>query len=406
MRRSGHFPRVTSGPAHDSPADGLYLDSCVSRDDASLRVLRGFDLVEVDASARERILVRMRGDEPRQYATFLIHDWKNKRVVEWSSSPDEASNYFTGGDLPYGISPAYFKPEVLLHYRANPEQYRVLPDRIECIGAWSLGYYVNDEGQVHAYLCDLAKVPFEEQLRWKASNERPRGGLAKEAFIQDFEGQFVDDYDPLLCLQEILREFPQEDANGSVCDIWTLKATSAECNPEVLGYVVTGGVKEYHDQVLNLAKIVVEGLSAKTINRLSKRTGCRDEPLGTIRQLGRLLDALGVKSSQRDAIVGPLAEVQEQRSKQVAHVGKDEARGDRKEAFRALLEHCESAMSALAGLVRQGTFAEASLPGTSGPPRHRTTRATPSSEAKAKPRARQRQKRPRPQPSVPARQKK
>jgi hypothetical protein len=90
----------------------------------------------------------------------------------------------------------------------------------------------------------------------------------------------------------------------------------------------------------------------------------------------------------------------------VAHVGKDEARGDRKEAFRALLEHCESAMSALAGLVRQGTFAEASLPGTSGPPRHRTTRATPSSEAKAKPRARQRQKRPRPQPSVPARQKK
>src|SRR6266850_1400307 len=67
---------------------------------------------------------KRKGDpNARSYETFKIHDWKNDRLVEWSSAPSELSNYFTKSEKPFEISPAFFNPEVLTKYKADPEKY-------------------------------------------------------------------------------------------------------------------------------------------------------------------------------------------------------------------------------------------------------------------------------------------
>lgn len=47
---------------------------------------------------------------------------------------------------------------------------------ITCRNAWDLPTFdINEAGQVHTYICYLAKLPYEDQLYWKSFNEWPRG---------------------------------------------------------------------------------------------------------------------------------------------------------------------------------------------------------------------------------------
>ena len=54
-------------------------------------------------------------DDPKskRYASFKIIDRKNRELIETSCSPDHIVNYFTESDLPWEISPVFFRPEVL-----------------------------------------------------------------------------------------------------------------------------------------------------------------------------------------------------------------------------------------------------------------------------------------------------
>ena len=60
-----------------------------------------------------------------QYATFIAHDWKNQTVKEISCAPGATANYFIQSDLPFEVSPAFFRPEVLSKYKADSEKYRL-----------------------------------------------------------------------------------------------------------------------------------------------------------------------------------------------------------------------------------------------------------------------------------------
>ena len=101
----------------------------------------------------------------QQYASFKIIDRKNDRRVETSCGPDHIVNYFTASNLPWGISPAFFQPEVLHKYKMDPEKYTIDDRSISCRGAWHLKTYdINEAGQVHTYICYLATLPYEEQL--------------------------------------------------------------------------------------------------------------------------------------------------------------------------------------------------------------------------------------------------
>jgi hypothetical protein len=123
------------------------------------------------------------GREKRQHAEFLAHDWRNKRIIKISTDPNATTNYFEAknNDLPFELSPAFFRPEVLLKYKTDRDKYIVEERSITCRAAWYLrGYDVNSAGQVHAYICDLRNLPYPEQLHWVSFNARPRRKFPKE----------------------------------------------------------------------------------------------------------------------------------------------------------------------------------------------------------------------------------
>ena len=55
-----------------------------------------------------------------EYATFKIFDRKNGVEVEASCAPEFLSNYFQESDLPWEISPAFFRPDVLHRFKSDP----------------------------------------------------------------------------------------------------------------------------------------------------------------------------------------------------------------------------------------------------------------------------------------------
>ena len=76
------------------------------------------------------------GRKSRGYANFITMDWRNGNVVTVSTHPDDTTNYFEaeGNDLPFEVSPAFFRPEVLSKYKADRDKYVVdeLGRRITC----------------------------------------------------------------------------------------------------------------------------------------------------------------------------------------------------------------------------------------------------------------------------------
>ena len=64
-------------------------------------------------------------EENREYASFIIYDFRNKEVVEVSTKPGDTTNYFQAKDnsLPFELSPAFFRPEVLSKYKADRDKY-------------------------------------------------------------------------------------------------------------------------------------------------------------------------------------------------------------------------------------------------------------------------------------------
>lgn len=317
--------------------------------------LRGFQIIRCGIS-REEMIRKLEGKEARQYASFIIWDWKNHQVREWTSDPSELANYFVKSDLPFETSPAFFKPEVLLQYRQDPTRYTIKERHIECRGAWSLRYDINEEGQVHVYIYDLSRLPYEEQLRWKAFNEPPKAGISARALKTDFMAQWDLDYDPLRSLKTALEKFPQQDKAGRPSPIWQMPKLPDTRNLDFLGYVVTESRKEWEDQVMTLAQILVEGLNASYIYRLAEARSCRDLDLKAGKQLAKIMEQSGMSPEDVKAITAPLAELWDLRSSLIAHPGCKLPASDLRKHFRGLVERCDSTVRRLAQLVEEGFF--------------------------------------------------
>ena len=174
---------------------------------------RGVQIVRPMRSQRE-IFSSMRDDwfgrGDKGFVEFIAYDWRNKRVTKISTDPSATSNYFDAKEnsLPFELSPAFFRPEVLLKYKGDRDKYTVGPRDVHCRAAWTLrGYDVNEAGQVHAYICDLGNLPYSEQLHWLSYNEPPKASISERAFISDFKGGFSSNTDPLQGVLSIIRRW-------------------------------------------------------------------------------------------------------------------------------------------------------------------------------------------------------
>lgn len=200
------------------------------------------------------------GDPDRQYASFISRDWRNRRIEEISTHPSATTNYMQANDnsLPFEVSPAFFRPEVLLKYKSDSEKYTVRDRHIYCRGAWYLkDYDVNKAGQVHAYICDLRRLPYQEQLYWKSFNEAPKAGISARAFANDFEARWVMETDPLQELKGIVENWKNSNAS-----FWKL---GHESLIDRVNVPLTSSRDEWSQAFVALSKLLIEGFQISII---------------------------------------------------------------------------------------------------------------------------------------------
>lgn len=85
---------------------------------------------------------RWSGRQQRQHAEFMVWDWRNKCTARISTDPAATTNYFRTREntLPFELSPAFFRPEVLLKYKGDSDKYTIdeRQRNIRCRNAWVL----------------------------------------------------------------------------------------------------------------------------------------------------------------------------------------------------------------------------------------------------------------------------
>ncbi len=303
---------------------------------------RGFQVANISIS-KDKIINNIWGrpvsEKAKQYATFIAYDWKNKRIAEIACDPACLSNYFTKSDLPFEITPAFFKPEVLLKYKSDRAKYQLESRSVGCRGAWHLKTFdVNAAGQVHTYLIYLSQLPYEEQLHWKQYNEKPKAPLSERAITTDFEGQFYQGYDALNSLK-----YKLEKLHRSKVGWWILREEDA---PKIVHYPYTSSRDEWAEEILNLDQLVVEGLDEKWLRKKAKERGRNpDIKLRALKLTEECLIAVGFEEDHAHQLMSPFHEIHNLRSILKGHASGSEAEVARKQAlqeygsFRKHFEH-------------------------------------------------------------------
>ncbi|MEZ5544692.1 MAG: hypothetical protein R3F10_05820 [Lysobacteraceae bacterium] len=282
---------------------------------------RGVQFIEARRSAAdlgEAQLAHRRGD--REYETFLIQDFKHGRLVESSCAPKALASYFhIGSEAPFQTSPVFFRPDVLDRYKADREKYRLTDRTLDCRHAWSLKTYdVNAAGQVHTYIGYLGNLPLAEQRYWKAFNEPPKAPISERAYQSDFEGRWDTHADPLRDLKGTVRHLHDRSLRW-----FRLKQPKLL---EDLNYPLTAAFKPWDDTIIDLTKLVVEGLEHKTLSAVAKAQGRPGDPKwASIRWLREALMAVGTDDARAAELVAPFERLQALRSKLVAHAGGEES---------------------------------------------------------------------------------
>lgn len=276
------------------------------------------------------------GRANKQHVSFIAQDLRHgKAVVEISTDPVATTNYFDAkeNDLPFELSPAFFRPEVLSKYKTDREKYTIGDRDLSCRAAWTLrSYDVNDAGQVFAYICYLRALPYAELLHWKSFNEPPKTGISERALINDFKGEFVTFQHQRSEILAILGNWQMRKVPW-----WTLRDEEMlhRANPPI-----SSSKDEWADAMMDLSKLVVEGFETKFIRtQLDQKNAAYTDNDKTILLLEKLLTANNPSSGP--ARLEGLRTVQHIRSKVKGHSGSTEGKE-----------------IAQAALVKHGTYAE------------------------------------------------
>ncbi len=224
------------------------------------------------------------GDKGGKYVEFVADDFRNNRIANISTDPSATTNFQAReNSLPYELSPAFFRPDVLLKYKGDSDKYTVEQRAIHCRGAWRLRYDVNKADQVYAYICDLRNLPYQEQLYWKSYNEKSKAGISERAVANDFRGEAWSDPDPLENVLFIMRRWAE-----SGLEWWKLRE---EGLLERVSTPRASSRDEWAGAFKDLSKLVIEGFEVKAIRtRLEAMSIAFEEGEKSLALLEKLFD--------------------------------------------------------------------------------------------------------------------
>jgi hypothetical protein len=259
-------------------------------------------------------------------------------------------------DLPWDISPVFFRPDVLIKYKGNSEKYTLEEDSISCRNAWYLKTFgINEEGQVHTYLSYLADLPYEEQLYWQSFNEWPKAPISSRAHTTDILGEWDESYDALQSLKAKIQQLDESPP------AWWKQRGDGLCR--AVRYPVTDASEEWGNEILALDQMLIEGFLPSALKQFAESSGqdLGNKPLGSIKLLAAILVGSGIRVEDAKETLKPFEELHLLRTKVKGHATSEKrtkeqeartAHGSLREHFISLTKDCDLALGKLLHVLK------------------------------------------------------
>lgn len=281
----------------------------------TLALLNGKDIINPFEEPLHKNYKFFKENDESKFADFIVGIEEGGKEILSTCNEDKLH----GKDASY-LSSIFFKPEVLMKYYEKPKRYTVSPFEVTFLDQWSIDYGKNEEGLVHAFLGDLGKLTFEEQLYWKSFNVPPSGGMSKEFFRSHFNAEFVQSSDPvdrLIRVRDNLATKCQEKfgikpfRKLSEGDSYILK---------LLHVPITNEQHELDQQLGFLSKYLVDSIDQKEIESRVKWRPEEGTGPAQIRFLQAFLqEIVGIPEEEARMMLDPIRLLQRLRSKSSAH---------------------------------------------------------------------------------------
>lgn len=245
------------------------------------KLLKGLENYRFDISDREG----------RKFVDFIIGVDRDGREILYACDESRLSNYFgKNPGSPNFLTPVFFKKEVLNKYYAEPSKYSVGDGYLKCGGLWGLRMDNNHERYVIVHLGYLGYLSYKEQLYWRTFNVSPEGKISNVAFRRGILGQFTDPEKSDLYFKQRFQSFQEKWQNKFGWKLFQPLSKEDEHHFKTLRIPLTNEQKEFDEQILSLAKILIDSLNER---ELAKGITIRKEEPKGIDKLEAFLESKG-----------------------------------------------------------------------------------------------------------------
>jgi len=209
-------------------------------------------------------------EEPKKYVEFIIGIDENGDEVFHSSNPELlANNFGSNPGAPLYLTPVHFRKQVLDKYYQRPSKYSLEDDILRCGCLWNMDLDNHNDDKVCAWLGDLGRdLPYEEQLHWRADNIPPTGDMSDTFLQRQIYAQFTASDRPEHVFQSLYEELTEacEECLGFPL-LFPLGADDMH-HFQCLHVPSTDEQKDFDELILGLAKILIDSLNKKQLERL------------------------------------------------------------------------------------------------------------------------------------------
>jgi len=165
------------------------------------------------------------------------------------------------------ITPCFFTKDLLIRYQEDHENYSVDPYMISKDNSWIISYGINEEGLVHVYMKDLGHLPINEQIYWRSFNVPPKGSLNKGFFERQMECKFTASDNPVDVLLSVKKNINKNFQMRCGFELFRELSPEDEHISKTTHDLILNNQKQFDDQIHNLAKLFVDSLNKKELEK-------------------------------------------------------------------------------------------------------------------------------------------
>lgn len=210
-------------------------------------------------------------EKEKEFVDFIVDIDGSGNPITFTCNPEKLDNYFgTNPGARHYLKPVFFTREVLQKYFTNPKKYSVEDGYLRCGHLWGLHIDNNHDEYVIVLLGDLGRdLTNEEQLYWRSFNVLPYSKMISVAIRRNFLGEFADPVRSDLIFKSTLDSFLEKCQKKFG---WPLFKPLNRADAHILTSLhipVTSDQAEFDGQVLSLAKLLIDSLNEREIERFA-----------------------------------------------------------------------------------------------------------------------------------------